>query len=381
LTRADVFSIFAINKYKTERIPEVNYALIMAGGKGERFWPLSRTEKPKQLLKITSDKTMLEETIERMEEFIPAERIRIITGQSMKTSICDILPEIDSSHVWTEPFGRNTCLAIAYSALKLQREDPEAIMVVLSSDHLIKPKEKLIDELKVAIEICQKGDYLITLGITPTRPESGYGYIETGDLFKVIEGISVYSVSEFKEKPDRITAQQYYYGRKHLWNSGMFVWSARTILDRIEKHMPAMWKDLKSIEDKLDTPQEDEAVKELYLNSENVSIDVAILENASPVLTVKADLVWDDVGSWLALDRIEQRDKDNNIIKGNVANLGSFESIIYNESDGLIATIGVTDLMIVKTDNIVMVAHKTQINQLKKLLSGFHGDENLEKYL
>ena len=359
----------------------MNYALIMAGGKGERFWPLSRTEKPKQLLKITSDKTMLEETIERMEEFIPAERIRIITGQSMKTIICDILPEIDSSHVWTEPFGRNTCLAIAYSALKLQREDPEAIMVVLSSDHLIKPKEKLIDELKVAIEICQKGDYLITLGITPTRPESGYGYIETGDLFKVIEGISVYSVSEFKEKPDRITAQQYYYGRKHLWNSGMFVWSARTILDRIEKHMPAMWKDLKSIEDKLDTPQEDEAVKELYLNSENVSIDVAILEKASPVLTVKADLVWDDVGSWLALDRIKHRDSENNILEGNVINLGSYESVVYNDSEGLIATLGVSDLIIVKTDNIVMVAHKTQVNKIKKMLSRFSGDKELEKYL
>jgi mannose-1-phosphate guanylyltransferase len=145
--------------------------------------------------------------------------------------------------------------------------------------------------------------------------------------------------------------------------------------------MPQMWEGLKVVEDKLDTPEEEAALKELYLNSENISIDVAILEKASKVLTVKADLVWDDVGSWLALDRIEQRDKDNNIIKGNVANLGSFESIIYNDSNGLIATLGVTDLIIVKTDNIVLVAHKTQINQLKKLLSSFHGDEDLEKYL
>jgi len=357
------------------------YAVIMAGGKGERFWPLSRGGRPKQFLKITSDKTMLEETIFRMEGFVPEDQVRIITGEDMKEKILELMPELDPKHIYTEPFGRNTLLAIAVSAVILEKEDPDGIMIVLSSDHLIKPRETLIRNLEAATKICDDQDWLITLGITPTRPETGYGYIKVGDLYDSVNGTSVYRVAEFTEKPTRIIAQQYYFDRQHLWNSGMFIWSVKSILKAIEKIKPGLYQQLESFRQYIGTEEEEKAKRELYHNAEDVSIDVAILEQANNVLTMKADMVWDDVGSWLALDRIEHRDEENNILKGNVVNLGSYESIVYNDSEGLIATLGVSDMIIVKTDNIVMVAHKTQINKIKKLLGKFTGDKELEKYL
>jgi len=359
----------------------VIYSVIMAGGKGERFWPLSRSGRPKQLLQITSDKTMLEETIDRMDGFIKHDQIRIITGENITDQIQAIIPDIKSEHIYKEPFGRNTCMAIAVSALLLHEEDPDAIMITLSSDHLIEPKDTLIKHLKAGAELCGEHDWLITLGITPKRPETGYGYIKLGEVIDTIDGISAYKVAEFNEKPSRVKAQQYYYGRQHLWNSGMFIWSAKSILNAIEKYKPAMFADLQEYAKSINTPNETQARLELYQKSENISIDVAILEQANNVLTLQADMTWDDVGSWLSLDRINKRDADNNVIVGNTVSVGTFESIIYNDSDGLIATLGVSDLIIVKTDNIVMVAHKTQISEIKKLLGKYGGNENLEKYL
>ena len=357
------------------------YTVIMAGGKGERFWPLSRSGRPKQLLKITSEKTMLEETIERMDGFVPIEQIRIITGDNIKNQIRQLMPGMNPDHIYTEPFGRNTCLAIAYSATLLEMEDPDAIMIVLSSDHMIKSKDKLLANLRVATEICKEHDWLITLGITPTRPETGYGYIELGEVFDKVKGIFIYKVSEFKEKPTRVVAQQYYYDRLHLWNSGMFVWSIKSILKAVEKYKPDIWRELQKFKESIGTPNEQQAIKELYLKAENISIDVAILEQANNVLTLKADMVWDDVGSWLSLDRISQRDEEHNLVAGKVVNLGTYESIIYNDSGGMIATMGVSDLIIVKTDDIVLVAHKTKIGEIKDLLKKFGGDEDLGKYL
>ena len=357
------------------------YSVIMAGGRGERFWPLSRNGRPKQLLQITSDKTMLEETIARMEGFVPHERVRIITGENITDQIQEILPDIHSDHIYNEPFGRNTCLAIAVSALLVHHEDPDAIMIVLSSDHMIEPKDKLIEHLKVGTQICEEHDWLITIGITPKRPETGYGYIRLGEIIETINGISVFKVAEFNEKPSRVRAQQYYYDREHLWNSGMFIWSAKSILKALEKHKPNMFSELQKYEKTIGTSEEPQARVEMYQNVEDVSIDVAILEQANNVLTLKADIIWDDVGSWLALDRIKKRDPDHNVIIGNTINLGTFESIVYNDSDGLIATLGVSDLIIVKTDQIVMVAHKTQIGEIKKLLGKFGGNEKLEEFL
>ncbi|KPL00803.1 MAG: hypothetical protein AMJ91_03290 [candidate division Zixibacteria bacterium SM23_73_3] len=359
----------------------MNYAVILAGGKGERFWPLSRTQHPKQLLHLISKKTMLQETIDRIRDFIPVERTKVVAGENIKKAILKHVDYLKEENLIVEPDMKNTCAAIGLAAFHLQKIDPDATMVVLSSDHMIKPREKLVNILETGTKLAGQGEYLITVGITPNRAETAYGYIEFEELYDTFDDILVYQIKEFKEKPNRIVAQQYYYDRKHLWNSGMFIWTVSTIIEALKKHMPQMYKELKSYSQHLGTESEDAAKEELYQRLENISIDFAVLEKAENALVIKADLVWDDVGSWLALERIKEKDRDHNVIVGKAHAINTYETTMVNDSDGIIATLGVSDLVIVKTDNIFFVAHKTKVQDVKELLSEFIQDKELEKYL
>lgn len=359
----------------------MNYAVILAGGKGERFWPLSRTEHPKQLLQITSEKTMLEETLDRIKDLIPLERTLVVTGENIKKAILEKVSYLKEENLIVEPETKNTCLAIGLAAAHLKKIDPSATMVVLSSDHVIQPKEKLQKILQAGIDITTKGDYVITLGIVPTRAETAYGYIELSELYDSIDDILVYQIKEFKEKPNRIVAQQYYYDRKHLWNSGIFIWTAVTILKALEKHMPQVYKEIESYAQEIGTKNQAEALRKLYQNVESISIDCGVLEKADNALVIKADLVWDDVGSWLALERVKQKDRDNNVVMGAAKTIHTYETTIVNDSQGIIATLGVSDLVIVKTNEIVFVAHKTKAQDVKDLLREFAGNKDWEKYL
>ncbi len=357
------------------------YSVILAGGRGERFWPLSRLGHPKQLLKIASDKTLLQETMERVKELIPVKRTLIITGENFAEAILKKVPDLSDKNLILEPEGKNTCLAIGLAAVHLKKKDPEGVMAVLSSDHLIEPKEKLQKILDVGASIAQQGDYLITLGVVPSRAETGYGYIELGEVFSSSEGMGVYQIKQFKEKPSRTVAQQYYFDRQHLWNSGIFIWSCSAILKAIKECMPSLYRELEIYFNHIDTSQEKEERKKLYANAENISIDFAVLEKASNVLTIKADLHWDDIGSWLALERIKDKDRDNNVFVGKVIVMDSYETTIVNEGDGIIAALGVSDLVIVHTDGIVFVAHKTKVQDVKELLQKLASEKDLEKFL
>jgi mannose-1-phosphate guanylyltransferase len=359
----------------------LNYIVILAGGRGERFWPLSRTEHPKQLLHIISDKTMLEETIDRVKDLIPVERTLVVTGENIKKFILEKVSYLTEENLIIEPEMKNTCLAIGLSAIHLKKIDPSATMVVLSSDHMIKPKENLQKILQVGMEIATGGEYLITLGIIPTRAETAYGYIELSELYNSIDDILVYQIKEFKEKPNRIVAQQYYYDRRHLWNSGMFIWTVPSILKALEKYMPQMYREIEIYSKQIGTKNQAQAVKKLYQNVENISVDCAVLEQADNALVIKADLVWDDIGNWLALDRVKQKDQDSNVILGEAKTINTYETTIVNDSKGIIATLGVSDLVIVKTDEIVFVAHKTRVQDVKDLLREFAGNREWEKYL
>lgn len=359
----------------------MNYAVILAGGRGERFWPLSRTQHPKQLLHITSDKTMLQETIDRVRNLIPVERTLVVTGENIKKAILERVGYLKEENLIVEPEMMNTCLAIGLAAAHLKKIDPSSTMVVLSSDHMIRPQEKLQKILEVGVEIATTGEYLITLGIIPTRAETAYGYIEFSELYDSIDDILVYRIKEFKEKPNRITAQQYYYERRHLWNSGMFIWTTSTILKALEKHMPRMYKEIKSYSKHIGTKNQAEAMKKLYQNAERISVDFAVLEKADNALVIKADLEWDDVGNWLALDRVKEKDRDDNVIVGEAKTINTYETTIVNDSKGIIATLGVSDLVIVKSDDIVFVAHKTKVQDVKDLLREFAGNKKLEEYL
>ncbi len=324
---------------------------------------------------------MLQETIDRVKDLIPVERTLVVTGENIKKAILERVSYLEEKNLIVEPEMKNTCLAIGLAAAHIQKIDPSATMVVLSSDHMIEPQEKLQKILEVGTEIAASGEYLITLGVVPTRAETAYGYIEFSELYDSVDDILVYQIKEFKEKPNRITAQQYYYDRRHLWNSGMFIWTASTIQKALEKHMPEMFREIGSYSEEIGTKNQAEAKRKLYKKAESISIDFAVLEKADNALVIKADLQWDDVGNWLALDRVKEKDRDSNVIVGRAKAINTYETTVVNDSKGIIATLGVSDLVIVKTDEIVFVAHKTKVQDVKDLLREFTGNKDLEKYL
>lgn len=358
------------------------YGVILAGGRGERFWPLSRNEHPKQLLTLTSEKkTMIEETIDRLEGFIPKDRIIVVTGQHLKEKILKAVPYLSEQNLLLEPRGRNTCLAVGLAAVHILKEDPEGVMVILSSDHMIAPRERLISILKTGAQVAGRGDHLITIGVVPTRAETAYGYIELGEEFKTVSGINFSRVKQFKEKPSPAQAQEYYLDRHHLWNSGMFIWRGDSILRAIEKHIAEIHECLLEYNRSIGASGAYDARCKLYHDCTDISIDFAVLEKASNVLTVRGDIKWDDVGSWLAMGRIHDGDGQNNVKVGDVLLEGSFENIVVNDAAGIIVGFGVSDLVIVRTGDIVMVAHKTRVNEIKDLLTSMAKDEKHEKYL
>ncbi|KPJ48597.1 MAG: hypothetical protein AMJ41_04600 [candidate division Zixibacteria bacterium DG_27] len=357
------------------------YAVILAGGRGERFWPLSRSESPKQLLRLTSDKTMLEETFSRLEGFIPLERTLIVTGEELKDKILSTMRFLKEDNLLVEPRGRNTCLAIGLAAAHIGKQDPGAILVVLSSDHQISPPQRLVEILQTAADHAQGEDCLFTIGVVPSRAETAYGYIELQEMITRRAAIPIYRVKEFKEKPSRLAAQEYYYDRKHLWNSGIFVWSVSAFLAAMRTAVPDMAAALESYREEIGTPRELQARRELYQGAVSVSVDRAILEKAKNVLTIKADIHWDDVGSWLALSRIKKLDRENNVIIGEALALDTYETTILNDDQGLVATYGVSDLVVVKTEDVVLVAHKTRIPDIRELVAHLSEHEKLRRFL
>jgi len=341
------------------------YSVIMAGGKGERFWPLSRGHKPKQLLALNSDKPLLVETIDRVSDLVPLDRTYVVAGEALAKPIAAAIPGLPPGRILTEPVGRNTCMAIGLAAAEIGARDPDAIMLVLSADHRIEPASRLREILAFGAELAAAEDRLVTIGITPTRAETGYGYIETGDIVARKGDLVASCVAGFKEKPEPRQAQVYYYGKKHLWNAGMFVWSVRSIWRALESYCPVHFTALSACRDH---PGESVCREAAYQQVPDISIDFAVLEKASNVITIKADLVWDDVGSWLALDRLHERDRDGNVVKGTVLSLDTAETIVVNDEPGVVATLGVSDLVVVRSGAITFVAHKSRLGQIRNLV-------------
>ena len=359
-----------------------NFAVILAGGHGERFWPASRKHKPKQLLRLFSDKTMLEETISRCENLASPEDIVISTGNHLKNLIQKEIGGLKDDNFFVEPIGRNTAPAIGFAAAKIVAQHGDGIMFVLSSDHLIRPVSTFVEAIKAAGNLAETSDSLVLLGIEPSRPETGYGYIEIGELLDETDGFTAFDVARFKEKPNHFIAQEYFLDNKHLWNSGIFVWRAKCILAEIEMYMPALFAAISKYSETVGTESESAVLEDVFRKLTPISIDYGVLEKSRNVAVLRAKFTWDDVGSYAALERIIQKDHEGNVVIGDgVHPFDTYESTIINDSDGAIVAFGVSDLVVVREKDVVLILHKTRISQIRDLLEKIKDDDDLKGYL
>ena len=341
-------------------------ALIMAGGKGERFWPRSRVNLPKQFLSLTDDgKTMIQLTVERISPLVDIKDVYIATNANYKELVKQQLPGLPEENILCEPIGRNTAPCIGLGAVHVASKYDDAVMIVLPSDHLIKHNDIFKDTFVNACDIAEKGENLVTVGITPNYPETGYGYIKYNKDNK--EGES-FSVEKFVEKPDLDTAKAYLADGSYLWNSGMFVWKVSTILDCFKSFMPSTYDGLMKIKASVGTDKEEEVLNTEFMNLEAESVDYAIMEKAENIYIIPGNFGWDDIGSWLAVGRIKKTDEDNNVVNGNVVTVNTKNCVIEG-GEKLIATVGLRDIVVVDTKDATLISTKENAGEIKKVLA------------
>ncbi|MCD7761644.1 MAG: mannose-1-phosphate guanylyltransferase [Lachnospiraceae bacterium] len=340
-------------------------ALIMAGGRGERFWPRSRRNLPKQFLSLTDDgKTMIQLTVERILPIVDLEDIYIATNRDYRELVKEQLPGLPEENILCEPVGRNTAPCIGLGAVHISRKYEEAVMYVLPSDHLIKFNNMFLTVLKDAAEVAEKGDNLVTIGITPDYPETGYGYIKFRP--DAMEGRS-YEVERFVEKPSLEVAKEYLATEQYLWNSGMFTWKISSILDRIRTLMPDTYAGLMKIRDAVGTPEEDAVLEKEFFAMESQSVDYGIMEKAQHIYTIPGTFGWDDVGSWLAVGRIKKTNEAGNVVDGNVITVNTHDCIVQGQKK-LIAAVGLENMIIVDTEDATLICAKDSAGDIKKVL-------------
>lgn len=350
--------------------------IIIAGGKGERFWPFSRLKKPKQLLPIVSNKTMLEETIERLEGLVNINDIFISTREDLVAPIKEILKDFPDENLIVEPMPRDTAAAIGFANTVVNKRFPGEVVAVLPADHTVKEKEIFQEDLSIAVKVAKDTGCLLTFGINPAGPATGYGYIELGEIINDSYDNPAYEVKSFKEKPDYHTAKMYVQKGNYVWNSGMFVWTTTSIFEAIEKYMPELFEGLMQIQDALDTINEKDVIREVFEKLPKISIDYGVMEKADNVLCIRARFTWDDVGAWSALERITQKDENGNVIKSLWKGNDTKNSIIVSDGD-LIVTLGVSNLIIVKSKNALVVMDKSKEQEIKKIVKEISKDEEL----
>lgn len=340
-------------------------ALIMAGGRGERFWPKSRKNLPKQFLSLTDDgKTMIQLTVERILPLVNMEDIYIATNRDYKALVQQQLPEIPEENILCEPVGKNTAPCIGLGAVHMQKKYGDAIMMVLPSDHLIKYTSIFVNTLSDACEVAEQGENLVTLGITPDTPETGYGYIK----FMPDKTLGrAFAVERFVEKPNLETAKTYVVSEQYLWNSGMFIWKVSTILNNIKTYLPDTFEGLQRIQAAIGTEQQETVLEKEFYEFQSESIDYGIMEKAKNIYILTGAFGWDDVGSWLAVGRIKASNEFGNVVDGHVVTVNTKNSIIQGGAK-LIATVGLQDVIVVDTEDALLICDKDSAGDIKKVL-------------
>lgn len=343
---------------------------VMAGGIGERFWPLSRTMRPKQLLAITGERTMLRETIARHSGLSSPEDVFIITTKEQSDLIVKEISELPDGNVIPEPCGRNTAPCVALGAALLYAKDPESVMVVVSSDHHIPDIEAYRSTIEDAIALARQEHALVTIGVVPRYPETGYGYIEGKEEISYTGKTKGMKVSRFLEKPPLKIAEELYKMPGVFWNAGMFVFRTKDILAAFERFMPESNAALKEITAKAGTADERAAIENYYRVVEKISIDNAVLEKADNVAVLAAEFQWNDVGSWTSASAHWPEDEKGNRLKGEIKLLESENCIVGNYHEGLVGVIGLSDVVVIRTGDAVLVCAKDKVQDVKKLLTG-----------
>ena len=353
------------------------YGLILAGGKGSRLYPLSRAGVPKQFLKLINDKSFLVNTVNRITPIIDKNNIYVVTNMDYKEKVKEELVDINENNIFVEPSNKETATCIGLSAVKLLKHDANAVMVVLPSDHYIQGEKNYIDTLSQAIELANRRRCIVTLGIEPGRPETGYGYIEMGE--RANGNIPTYKVARFTEKPNLEVAKDFIFKGTYLWNSGMFIFRADVILREIEKYLPKLYKPLMEIYKSLDEDDEEEVIKNQYEIIDGISIDFGVMQKTRKAFVIKCDFEWDDMGSFGALSRLLNKN-ENNSISNNVY-IDECENCSIFGNKNLIIGFGIKDLVVVDAGDVILVMDKNKDQEIKHLLNKLSKENEFNKFL
>ncbi|MFH1060061.1 MAG: sugar phosphate nucleotidyltransferase [Pseudomonadota bacterium] len=348
------------------------YTVIMAGGSGTRFWPASRRQRPKQLLALTGSRTLLQQTADRMAPLTPPQRVLVVTGADHAAGVMDQLPQLPSGQVLAEPQARNTAAAAGLAAAWVARRDPAAVCLVLPADHLITDEALFLATLERAVRAARESDVLVTLGLTPRYPATGFGYIETGQLLDAAAP-QMSRVAGFHEKPDLLTAQAYLDGGRHLWNSGMFAWRAEVLLAEIARLLPDLAAGLAELAPALDTPARESALAAIYPRLPAISVDHGVLEKSAHLRVVKADFGWSDLGSWDAVAELWDQDEAGNCCQeGGVVAIEASGNVVAAQGR-TVALLGVRDLVAVVTDDALMILPRDRCQDVRLVIEALKG--------
>jgi mannose-1-phosphate guanylyltransferase len=346
------------------------HAVIMAGGSGTRFWPASRAATPKQLLALVGKQTMLRQTVDRLGELATPEQILIVTNERLVPAIAEQLPELPPSSLVGEPCKRDTAPCIGLAALLVSRNDPDATMIVLPADHVIRRTERFQTGIRQAVAMVDKQpDRIVTFGIRPTYPAETFGYIQRGAGIDIAGGTApTFVVRRFREKPDAATAADYVNSGDYYWNSGIFVWKAKTILAALAERQPEMLALLQKIGAAWGSPAQDETLRREFTAIKGISIDYAVMEHARNVAVIEAPYDWDDLGSWKSLSRLAGSDRFDNTIIGRHLGMNTTGTIVRTDEKHLVVTLGLKDLLIVQTPEATLVANKHDEESIREIV-------------
>ena len=356
------------------------YAVILAGGGGTRLWPMSRADVPKQLLSLVEENSMFHVSVERLAPLFTPEQIYVVTGAKYVEAMRADAPEIPADNFIVEPYGKNTAPAAALAVTVIHQRDPQATIALLTADHHIAFKSRFRQVLQAAYQLAQD-DYIVTLGISPSLPSTGFGYIRRGEQIKTVEDFTCYESCEFTEKPDTQTAMRFIRSGEYCWNSGMFIWRTDRALREFEQHQPEIYASMMQLQPAVDTPQYDARLAEVWEQVPKVQIDAGLMEQTDRIAVIPVDIGWSDVGSWEALFDVLDLDTDGNGFKGSSPNrlvIDTKNTLVY--SDKLTVTIGVEDLVIVETQDVLMICKKNRTQDVKKVVDMLRDMKN-EVYL